>query len=220
MLYGQLQDESSDYRKAREDLLEAEIALREQRERVAEMRRKLPLETKVEDYTFREAGDGGVPREVSLSGLFEDPKKPLIVYQYMFGGAQKAPCPMCTLWVDGFNGIRHHIKQRLNFAVVAEAEIEKWGAWGRKREWTDLRLVSSAGSSFKSDLKFQDEEGDQYSGVSVFTLMEDGSVWHFYSACAIMKEDEFRGIDILTPMWNLLDLTPGGRGDWYPGLDY
>ena len=24
-----------------------------------------------------------------------------------------------------------------------------------------------------------------------------------------------------TPLWNILDLTPGGRGtDWYPKLDY
>lgn len=29
-----------------------------------------------------------------------------------------------------------------------------------------------------------------------------------------------RGIDLLSPVWNLLDLTPQGRDDWYPGLDY
>ena len=27
-----------------------------------------------------------------------------------------------------------------------------------------------------------------------------------------------RGIDLLTPVWYLLDLTPAGRGDWYPSL--
>jgi predicted dithiol-disulfide oxidoreductase (DUF899 family) len=27
-----------------------------------------------------------------------------------------------------------------------------------------------------------------------------------------------RHIDLGSPLWNLLDLTPGGRGDWYPGL--
>ena len=29
-----------------------------------------------------------------------------------------------------------------------------------------------------------------------------------------------RGIDLLSPIWNLLDLTPQGRGGWYAGLDY
>ena len=24
-----------------------------------------------------------------------------------------------------------------------------------------------------------------------------------------------RGIDLLSPVWNVLDLTPEGRGDWY-----
>jgi predicted dithiol-disulfide oxidoreductase (DUF899 family) len=29
-----------------------------------------------------------------------------------------------------------------------------------------------------------------------------------------------RGIDALSPVWNLLDLTPAGRPDWWPGNDY
>jgi predicted dithiol-disulfide oxidoreductase (DUF899 family) len=30
-----------------------------------------------------------------------------------------------------------------------------------------------------------------------------------------------REIDLLTPVWNLFDLTPEGRGeDWYPSLTY
>jgi predicted dithiol-disulfide oxidoreductase (DUF899 family) len=29
-----------------------------------------------------------------------------------------------------------------------------------------------------------------------------------------------RGIDLLSPVWHLLDLTPGGRGDWYPSPGY
>jgi len=30
-----------------------------------------------------------------------------------------------------------------------------------------------------------------------------------------------RHIDTLWPLWNVLDLTPDGRGkDWYPSLDY
>jgi predicted dithiol-disulfide oxidoreductase (DUF899 family) len=29
-----------------------------------------------------------------------------------------------------------------------------------------------------------------------------------------------RGIDLLSPVWHLLDLTPHGRGDWYAELQY
>jgi predicted dithiol-disulfide oxidoreductase (DUF899 family) len=33
-------------------------------------------------------------------------------------------------------------------------------------------------------------------------------------------EDPHMAVDI-PPLWNLLDLTPGGRGtDWYPKLSY
>ncbi len=28
------------------------------------------------------------------------------------------------------------------------------------------------------------------------------------------------GIDELSPIWNLLDLTPQGRGKWYASLEY
>ncbi len=36
-----------------------------------------------------------------------------------------------------------------------------------------------------------------------------------------MAEDvKERGIDLLTPVYNLLDLTPEGRGDWYAQLTY
>jgi predicted dithiol-disulfide oxidoreductase (DUF899 family) len=106
---GPLAIESESYRNARAELLEAEIALRDQCERVAALRRKLPLETKVQDYVFDEGPaefeKDGPFAKVRLSELFAHPAKPLVVYQYMYGAAQKKPCPMCTLWVDGFNGV-------------------------------------------------------------------------------------------------------------------
>jgi predicted dithiol-disulfide oxidoreductase (DUF899 family) len=106
---GPLEKESEAYRRARAELLEAEIALRDQCERVAALRRKLPVETEVEDYMLEE-GPAELEKEgpfakVRLSGLFADVNKPLVVYQYMYGAAQKKPCPMCTLWIDGFNGV-------------------------------------------------------------------------------------------------------------------
>lgn len=224
MNIGRLSSESETYRRARDKLLEAEIALRDQRERIAELRRALPLDAEVEDYAFHE-GPADLDRdapvaEVRLSSLFGDPDKPLIVYQYMYGGAQTTPCPMCTMWVDGFSGVARHIGQNANFAIVAQADIGELRSWGRQRGWSNLRLVSSAATSFKSDFRFQDDEGHQYSGLSVFVLSSDGAPHHFYSGSAIMRKGEYRGLDLHTPVWSLLDLTPTGRGDWMPGLDY
>jgi len=227
MLPGRLAHESESYRKAREELREAEIALRDQRERVAALRRQLPLDTDIQDYVFEE-GPAELEKEgpftpVRLSDLFTDPVKPLAVYQYMYGGAQKSPCPLCTLWVDGFNGVAHHLGQRVNFAVIAETGIADLRRWGRQRSWHRLRLVSSAGSSFKQDLQFQDGEGRQWPGVSVFVRSSDASVKHFYSASAFMRDTQQkinRGIDLLSPVWNIFDLTPQGRGDWNPKLHY
>lgn len=221
---GPLEKESGSYRQARGELFEAEIALRDQCERVAALRRKLPIETELQDYVFEEGPPelekDGPFRQVRLSELFADPAKPLVVYQYMYGGAQKRPCPMCTLWVDGFNGVAHHLRQRVNFAVIAAAGIGELRQWGRQRGWSKLRLVSSAGSTFKSDLHFQDKDGSQQPGISVFVRSPERTVKHFYSCSATMKENVNRGIDLLSPVWNIFDLTPQGRGDWNAKLNY
>lgn len=219
-----MKSESEAYRQARDALLKAEIALRDQREAVAERRRKLPLDTAIDDYVFQEGPadldlDGPVS-EIRLSDLLGDSGKPLIIYQYMYGGAQSAPCFMCTMWVDGFNGTSQHIDRNVNFAVISQTEIGPLRSLGRRRGWHGLRLLSSAGSTFKTDLNFQDEAGRQFPGVSVFGRAAGGSPCRFYSASALMGADQFRGIDLLSPVWNLLDLTPEGRGEWLPSLAY
>jgi predicted dithiol-disulfide oxidoreductase (DUF899 family) len=225
MRFGPLANESENYRKIREELFEAEVALRDQRERVAALRRKLPLDTNVKDYVFQEGpadlDQDGPVTEVRLSELFAKPDEALVVYQYMFGGTQTKPCTMCTLWVDGFNGIGHHLQQRLNFAIVAQAGIGELRKWARSRGWNKLRLISSAGTDFKTDFHFSDAAGAQWPGVSAFSRSADGSVKHFYSNSALMEDaNRTRGIDLLTPFWNILDLTPEGRKEWMPKLQY
>jgi predicted dithiol-disulfide oxidoreductase (DUF899 family) len=225
MRFGPLANESENYRKIRDELFDAEVALRDQRERVAALRRKLPLDTNVKDYVFQEGPadlnrDGPIT-EVRLSELFTKPDEALVVYQYMFGGAQTKPCTMCTLWVDGFNGIGHHLQQRLNFAIVAQAGIGELRQWARSRDWRKLRLISSAGTDFKTDFHFSDAAGAQWPGVSAFSRSPDGLVKHFYSSSALMEDAKrTRGIDLLTPFWNILDLTPEGRKEWMPKLEY
>ena len=129
---------------------------------------------------------------------------------------------MCTAWLDGANGVAHHLAQNLDFAVVAAAaDLPTLRAFARERGWDKLRLLSAGNSTFKYDLGSEDREGHQDSTVSVFTRDADGTVRHFYTAHPRMASDILeRGIDLLAPIWHFLDLTPQGRGKWYANLAY
>ena len=73
-----LPGESAEYRAARDELLEQEIALRRAMEEVAAARRELPPGGPVErDYVIDGAGEDGMPTEVRLSELFEPGKDSL-----------------------------------------------------------------------------------------------------------------------------------------------
>jgi predicted dithiol-disulfide oxidoreductase (DUF899 family) len=218
--------ESPEYVAKRSELQEAEIALMRQREHVASLRRQLPLGTAVDDYVFEEGprrlSDGDDPvTSVRLSELFTAPDRPLVIYHFMYGKLQTTACPMCTMWIDGFAGVAHHVAQNIDLVIAAAADPPTLRAFARERGWDRLRLLSCADNSFKVDLGSEDEAGHQDSTVSVFTLDADGHPHHRYTAHPHMSPDiNERGIDLLTPAWHLLDLTPQGRGDWYAGLDY
>src|SRR5215468_3111199 len=182
-----LTNESSEYLARREELRLAEIDLMRQRERVAELRRHLPQGAPIHDYAFQEGprdlNSGDAPaRTVRLSELFTKPNRSLIVYHLMYGKRQTKPCPMCTAWLDGANGVAHHLAQNLDFAVVAAADVPTLRAHARARGWNNLRLLSAANSTFKYDLGSEDREGHQDSTISVFTRDADGTLRHFYTA--------------------------------------
>lgn len=214
-----LSNESPEYRKLRAELLEAEVALQEQRERVAALRRTLPLDTTIDDYEFEEIQDG-VRTSVRLSELFEAPDHTLVLMQFMYGKKQQKPCPMCTLWADGYDGAVPHLRQRMNLGVLVAGDLATFRRYARERGWRHLRLVGAGASALKRDVGMESSEGRQDPGVSVFTLDPEGAVRHFYTGGAFLGEGHFRGMDLLSPAWNFLDLTPSGRGDWMPAKSY
>jgi predicted dithiol-disulfide oxidoreductase (DUF899 family) len=221
-----LTNESGDYLDKREELRLAEVELMRQRERVAELRRRLPEGAPVQDYTFEEgpvnldAGDTPT-RIVRLSELFTLPDRALVIYHLMYGKKQIKACPMCTAWIDGFNGVADHLAQNINLAIVAAVDTPVLRAHARSRGWKKLRLLSAGANTFKYDLGSEDREGNQDSQISVFSRASDGTVGHFYSAHPRLASDiPERGIDLLSPIWNILDLTPQGRGDFYTKLEY
>jgi predicted dithiol-disulfide oxidoreductase (DUF899 family) len=221
-----LPNESPEYLSKREQVRQAEIELMKQRERVAALRRELPKGATVQDYEFLEGpaslNDGDEPvRKTRLSELFTAPDRSLVIYHFMFGKEQTNPCPMCTAWIDAFNGIAHHLAQNVDLAIVAAADPSTLRAHARNRGWNKLRLLSAGESTFKYDLGSEDREGRQDSTISVFTRDSDGSLRHFYSGHPRLAADiQERGIDELNPIWNVLDLTPQGRGMFDASLDY
>jgi predicted dithiol-disulfide oxidoreductase (DUF899 family) len=202
------------YRNARAELHRAEAAMRDHIENVAAMRRSLPDGPKVRDYEFRENG-----KLVRLSELFADGKPELIVYHLMYWTDDDEFCPMCSMWVDGLNAVAKHVEQRANIVVTSIAPPEKLSEWAKRRGWNSIRVLADEGDAFARDLGAQDENGEPVETVAVF--VKDGStVRNTYLAHAFMFE-EWRFIDLLTPVWHLFDLLPSGRGeDWHPSNDY
>lgn len=220
-----LANESSEYLAQRDLLRIAEIELMRQQERVAGMRRRLSQGPEIQDYAFEEgpadlnAGDSPV-RTVRMNQLFTAADRALIIYHFMFGKKNAKPCPMCTAWIDCMNGIAPHLAQNVDLAIVAAADPVILRAHARARGWNKLRLLSAGTNSFKYDLGSEDREGQQDSEVSVF-VQDHGKIRHFYSSHPRMSpEIKERGIDLLNPIWNVLDLTPHGRGNFYTSLAY
>jgi len=221
-----LPNESPEYLAKREELRLAEIELLNTRERVAALRRELPKGAAIQDYEFLEGptslGDGDEPvQKVRLSDLFTSLDRSLVVYHFMFGKKQTVPCPMCTAWIDSFNGVAHHLAPNIDLAIVAAADPSTLRAHARKRGWDKLRLLSAGDGTFKYDFGSEDSQGHQDSTVSVFTRDTDGTLRHFYSGHPWLADDiKERGIDELNPIWNVLDLTPQGRSTFYASLEY
>jgi len=221
-----LSQESAEYQRKREELLAAEIALKDQVERVAALRRQLPLGMRMPEYIFNEGppdlswNDPIDFTDVRLSDLFTDGHDTLIVDHLMFAAQDDEPCVMCSMWADGYNAIAPHILQRANFVLIAKADTSKLRSFAQQRGWDRIRLLSSHDNTFNRDMGMEGEDGGQYPGLSVFTRAADGAVYHRYTIGAEFDEHNNRGIDPYSPVWNLFDLLPQGRDDWYPSHDY
>jgi predicted dithiol-disulfide oxidoreductase (DUF899 family) len=191
--------ESDEYRKARTALLAEEIELRRHIQRVAEQRRALPPGPEAKDYRFLDK-DGN---ELGLADLF-GPHDTLFAYFWMYGSERERACPMCTSFVGSLDIPVPDIEQRVALAIIGRSPVERQLAFAR-----DYRAFV---------------DGDEGAAVLVFKR-EDSKVRLFWAAEG-GSETADPGFDPHlapkpTPLWNILDMTPGGRGaDWYPKLEY
>ena len=235
--------ESTEYRAARDRLLDQEIELRRAMEAVAAARRRLPPGGVVpEDYVFQGAGTAGAPTDVRLSQLFGPGRDSLVIYSFMFPrdpGDERpgpesgetarlplaeGPCPSCVALLDQLDAAAEHASQHLNLAVVAKAPLPRVLAFAEERGWRRLRLLSAAGNGFNRDYHAETAEGHQRPMLNVFH--RDGEkIRHFWGselfyAPAEPGQDP-RHVGTLEPVWNLFDLTPEGRPpDWDEQLSY
>jgi predicted dithiol-disulfide oxidoreductase (DUF899 family) len=210
-------NESADYRAARNALLIEEIELRRHLERVAAQRRALPPGGEIpQDFEF--ASESGPTR---LSQLFGD-KDTLLIYSMMFGPQRKEPCPSCTSFLRSWNGTAINLRERVAMAVTARSPIARLIDYKKNIALGNLRFFSNSSGDYTRSYVNPDDA--DVPGLAIFTR-KDGAIRHFYSgemsgAMADPGQDPRSGPD-LDPLWNLLDLTPNGRGtDWYPKLSY
>jgi predicted dithiol-disulfide oxidoreductase (DUF899 family) len=231
-------NESAEYRAARNALLDAETALKAQTEAVAAKRRALPPGGEVpEDYVFERIGQTCLPEKVKMSDLF-GPHDTLILYSFMYGPERKSPCPGCTHLLDGLDGAARHTGRRVAFHVVAKSPIARLAAWAHARGWEHMSLISTAGNNYDADYfgdtsklsaamreQFHVKPGEDWDETifNVFTR-KDGGIRHFWGSemafAPALPGQHHRAGDLMDPLWNMLDITPEGRGDFFPKVHY
>ena len=203
--------------KARIELLEAEKELTRRSDELALQRQELPWVAVNKGYRFETDQGSG-----SLADLFRG-RSQLLVYHFMFGPGWEQGCPSCSFLADGFDTAALHMAQRdTTLAVVSRATFPEIAAFKKRMGWR-FPWVSSFGSDFNHDygVSFSKDElaegnkpynygtmdfpAEEAPGASMF-LRKDGEIFHTYSTYG-------RGLDILLPVYNWLDLTAKGRDE-------
>ena len=169
-------NESSEYRKIRDQLLIAESELRDKVEAVAALRRTLPMGGRVDaDYEFKNLNN----ESVKLSGLFHRNTKSLLLYSYMFGSDYDAPCPACTSIIDALEGTALHLSQVANLAVVISGSIEQAKQLKQARGWKYIQILSCDGNDYNHHYFGETADGTQMPMLNVFHK-QGTKIHHFW----------------------------------------
>jgi predicted dithiol-disulfide oxidoreductase (DUF899 family) len=202
---------------ARKELLVKEKEFSRLRDELSRQRREMPWEKVEKKYEFE-----GANGKETLADLFNG-RNQLIVYHFMFGPGWKEGCPSCSFLADSFDGATIHLAQRdTTFVAISRATLPEIDAFKKRMGWK-FKWVSSNGSDFNYDYQVSTGNGekvdspvyynyaltqfpsDERPGASMF-FQKGGDVFHTYSTYA-------RGLDILLPTYNWLDMTAKGRDE-------
>jgi predicted dithiol-disulfide oxidoreductase (DUF899 family) len=231
--------ENAAYRAARNALLDEEMALRRQIERVSAQRRALPPGGVVEqDYVFEALGLDGNPTRKKLSELFAQGQNCIALYSFMYGPERERPCPGCAHWLDSLDGVVRHSGQKIAVYIVAKSPLARLLAFARERGWGHLTFLSTVGNSYSREyfgdssglnpaMKLQqDFKGDKVWDMPILNVFQrqNSVVRHFWGSEMLYvpaeEGQEYRHNDLVDPLWNLFDVTPEGRGNFHPKLIY
>jgi len=180
---------------------------------------------------------------VKFSELFAPGKDTLVIYSFMFPRysgdtrpgpttgetarlpVNETPCPSCTSILDSLDGAAVHLAQPLNLVVVAKSDPARIRDFARDRGWRRLRLLSSRNNSYNRDYHAESPDGEQAPILNVFTRAGDAfrHRWATELMFAPREEGEDpRHVDSIWPIWNVLDMTPDGRGSGsdIPAMQY
>lgn len=170
------------------------------------------------DYRFR-GEDGKIHGLGDLFGRHDT----LVTYAWMYGPERARPCPMCTAFLGAFDIPSRDLQQRVAVAVIGRSPIERQLAFKQERGWRYLPFFQALDDDFARDYRALAPDGSEWPALDVWTR-RDGTLRHFWAGELGGTQDpgeDPRGAPDPTPLWNILDLTPAGRGsDWYPKLDY
>jgi len=202
---------------ARKQLLAKEKEFTRLRDDLSRQRREMPWEKVEKQYLFE-----GAKGKETLADLFEG-RSQLLVYHFMFGPGWEQGCPSCSFLGDSFDGITIHIAQRdTSFVAISRATLPEIEAFKKRMGWK-FNWVSSNGNDFNYDYKVSFSKEDISSGKPVYNyetipfpseegpgasafIKKDGQIYHTYSTYS-------RGLDILLPMYNWIDMTAKGRDE-------
>ena len=180
------------------DRLEKE--LQKKKEELAQLRRKLPPQ-KVANYDFQTQSGS-----VQLSELFGGKPDLLVIHN------MGKKCPYCTLWADGLNGVRQHLKYRAGFVLSSPDDPQTQAEFANSRGWK-FRMVSVKGNTFAKDMGYQTEKGGYWPGVSAFRKTAAGEIER-------VSHTGFGPGDDFCSVWHLLDLFAEGANGWEPNFKY
>jgi predicted dithiol-disulfide oxidoreductase (DUF899 family) len=108
-----------------------------------------------------------------------------------------------------------HITQRIDFAVVARAPIDRFRAHADSRGWRHARLLSSAHTTCNRDYQAETPDGGQVAMATVF-VRRAGQIRHTWSTeLRLVPSDpgqDHRHVDFMWPLWGILDRTRRAEG--------
>lgn len=202
----------------RKKLLAREKVLTRLRDEIARERRALAWVRIDKHYVFDTPAG-----KRTLAELFGG-RRQLLVQHFMLGPGWEQGCKSCSYMADHTDGMSVHLAHRdVTFVAISRAPLAEIERFRQRMGWR-FDWVSSHGTEFNRDfgVTFTAEEiarGETYynftmqrfpqqeaPGVSVFYKDDAGSVFQTYATYG-------RGVEVMMGAYNLLDLTPGGRGE-------